>query len=96
MKRKWFFKGAYNRNKNFISNHLECLNPIIDEYNKTYQNFLIYGDFNASTNKKCMTESCDLNGITSLIKKTTCFKYPDKPSCIDPILTNQVISIKTF
>ena len=30
-----------------------------------------------------------LNGATSLIKKSTCFKNPDKPTCIDLILTNQ-------
>ena len=96
MKRKWFLYEAYHPNKNFISNHLECLNPIIDEYSKTYQNVLFYGDFNAPINKKCMTEFCNVNGITSLIKKPICFKNPDKPACIDPNLTNQVISIKTF
>ena len=89
MKRKWFLNGAYNPNKNFISNHLECLNPITDEYNKTYQSFLFYWDFNAWTNKKCMTEFCNLNGITSewdngIIKKPTCFKNPDMPASIDP------------
>ena len=95
-KRKWFCNGAYNPNKNFISNYLECFNPIIDEYKKSYQNFLFYGDFDASINKKCMTEFCNLKGITSLIKKPTCFKNPNKPASIDPNLTNQVISIKTF
>ena len=44
-------------------------------------------DFNATTNKKCMEEFCDFNGFTSLIKKPTCFKNPDKPTCIG--LTNQ-------
>ena len=40
-----------------------------------------------------MTEFCNLNWITSLIKKPTCLKNPDKPKCVDRISTNQVISI---
>ena len=88
-KRKWFINGSYNPNKSFLSNHLECLNRIIDEYSKLYQNFLFLGDFNASVSEKCLEEFCNLNGLTSLIKKPTCFKNPDKPTCIDLILTNQ-------
>ena len=30
-KRKWFLNCSYNPNKNLISNHLECLNRIMDE-----------------------------------------------------------------
>ena len=87
--RKWFINGSYNRNKSFSSNHLEWLNRIIDEYSKLYQNFLFFGDFNASVSEKCLEEFCNLNGLTRLIKKPTCFENPDKPTCIDLILTNQ-------
>ena len=66
-KRKWFINGSYNPNKSFLSNHLECLNCIIDEYSKLYQNFLFWGDFNASVSEKCLEELCNLNGLTSLI-----------------------------
>ena len=45
--------------------------------------------FNASVSEKCLAEFCNLNGLTSLIKKPTCFKNLDKPTCIDLILTNQ-------
>ena len=50
MKRKWFINGSYDPNERFISNNLEYLNRIIDEYSKVYQNFLFLGlgDFNAS------------------------------------------------
>ena len=68
--------GSYNPSKSFISSHPECLNRIIDEYSKNYQIFLFLGDFNATTNEKCMEECCNLNGLTSLIKKPTCFKNP--------------------
>ena len=52
--------------------------PNIDEYSKLYQNFLFLGDFNASISEKCLEEFCNLNGLTSLIKKPTCLKNPDK------------------
>ena len=47
------------------------------------------GDFNSSVNQKYLKEFCNWNGLTSLIKKLICFKNPDKPTCIDLILTNQ-------
>ena len=46
-------------------------------------------DFNASVSEKCLPEFCNLNGLTCLIKKPRCFKNPDKPTCIDLIVTNQ-------
>ena len=88
-KRKWLINDSYNPNKNCLSNHLECLNRIIGEYSKLYQSSLFWGDFNASVSEKYLEEFCNLNGLTSLIKKPTCFKNPDKPTCIDLILTNQ-------
>ena len=45
--------------------------------------------FSASVRRKCFEEFCNLNGLTSLIKKPTCFKNLDKPTCIYLILTNQ-------
>ena len=53
-KRKWFINGSYNPNKSFLSNHLECLNRIIDEYSKLYQNLFFWGDFNDSVSEKCL------------------------------------------
>ena len=88
-KRNQFINGSYNPNKSFLSQHLECLNRIIDEYSKLYQNLLFLRHFNASVSEKCLDDFCNLNGLTSLIQKPTCFKNPDKPTCIDLILTNQ-------
>ena len=47
------------------------------------------GDFNTSVSEKYLAEFCNFNGLTSLIKKPTCSKNPDKSTCIDLILTNQ-------
>ena len=45
-KRKWFLNCSYNPNKNLLSNHLECLNRIMDEFSKNYENVLFLCDFN--------------------------------------------------
>ena len=39
----------------------------------------MFGDFNTSVSRKCLAEFCNLNGLTSFIKKQTCFKNTDKP-----------------
>ena len=36
-----------------------------------------------------MKEFCNLNGLKSLINEPTCFKNPEKPTCINLILTNR-------
>ena len=53
-KRKWFLNCSYNLNKNLISNHLECLNRIMDEFSKNYDNVIFLGDFNTCINVNAM------------------------------------------
>ena len=86
---KRFLSGSYDPNKNQISHHLECLNHILDESNSEYDSFVFIGDFNVKVNESSMKEFCNLNGLKSLINERTCFKKPEKPTCIDIILTNQ-------
>ena len=88
-KRKWFLNCSYNPHKNQISNHLECLNRLIDEYNTYYENFIFIGDFNTSVEESQMENFCNLNCLESLIQKPTCYKNPSQPTCIDLILTNR-------
>ena len=88
-KRKWFLNCSYNPHKNQISNHLECLNRLTDEYNAYYENFIFIGDFNTSAEESQMENFCNLNCLEILIKKPTCYKNPSQPTCIDLILTNQ-------
>ena len=40
-KRKWFLNCSYNPHRNSVSSHLECLNRVIDEHSKTYDNFIL-------------------------------------------------------
>ena len=79
----------YNPNKNQISHHLECLNRILDEYNSDHNSFVFIGDFNVNVNESSMKEFRNLNGLKGLINEPTYFKNPEKPTCIDPILSNR-------
>ena len=55
---------------------------------KIYDNFLIVGDFNSEMTESAMEKFCGTYHLHNLIKDPTCFKNPDKPSCIDLLLTN--------
>ena len=72
-----------------ISNHLECLNRIMDEFSTNYDNIIFLGGFNTCINNNVMTSFCSLNNLTSLIDQPTCYKNSNKPRCIDLILTNR-------
>ena len=88
-KRKWFLNRSYSSNKNLISNHFECLNRIMDEFSKNYDDVIFLGDFNTCINNNAIKSFCSLNDLTSLIDQPTCYKNPEKLTCIDLILTNR-------
>ena len=53
-----------------------------------YDQLLFLGDFNAGVEDSSIKDFCSSFNLTSMINKPTCFKNPEKPSCIDLILTN--------
>ena len=87
-KKKVLLCCSYNLYKNLISNHLNILGKILDTQMKIYDNFLIVGDFNSEMTESAMEKFCGTYHLHNLIKDPTCFKNPDKPSCIDLLLTN--------
>ena len=88
-KSKWFLNCSYNPHQNLTSNHLECLNRLIDEHSSSFDNFIFIGDFNVSTNHNSIINFCDLSGLRNLISVPTCYKNFDNPTTIDLILTNR-------
>ena len=88
-KRKCFLNCSYNPHQNLISNHLECLNRLIDEHSSSFDNFIFIGDFKVSTNHNSMINFCDLNGLRNLINDPTCYKNSDNPTSTDFILKNR-------
>ena len=78
-----------------IKNNLDNISMQFDELHKKYDFFLIIGDLNSEFSEEAMNEFCCLYNLKNLIHKPTCFKNPDNPSCIDPILTNRSRSFQS-
>ena len=54
-----------------------------------YDNLMVIGDLNAEINLECMKFFSEICDLSSLIKVPTCYENPEKPSCIDLLLTNR-------
>ena len=61
---------------------------------KTYEHLLIMSYFNANISEPTLTYFCTLFKFKNLVKKPTCYKNPDNPSCIAVFLTNCVWSFQ--
>ena len=94
-KKKWLINCSYNPHKNNIGSHLNVITKTFDTYYGKYENVIFLGDFNAGIEETTMKSFCESYNLTSLIKQPTCFKNPEKPSCIDLILTNRPKSFQT-
>ena len=88
-KKKWLLSCSYNPHKSEISNHLNEIGKHFDSYSSKYENYLIMGDFNAEPSEHAMANFMQTYSLRNLIKGPTCFKNPEKPSCIDLIMTNR-------
>ena len=55
---------------------------------------MVIRDLSAKVNLECMKNFCEIYDLNSLIKELTCYKNPEKPSCIDVLLTNRLKSFK--
>ena len=60
-----------------------------DNYSSKYDNFILLGDLNSEPAESAVRDFCQICGCKNLIKNNTCFKNPEKFSCIDLIITNR-------
>ena len=86
-KKKLLINCSYNPQKNNIGSHLNVITKTLDTHYGKYENVVFLGDFNAGIEETTMISFCESYNLTNLIKQPTCFKNPEKPSCIDLILT---------
>ena len=93
-KRKWLLFGIYNPQKAETSSFLSVLGENLCHYLPSYDNFILFGDFNSEVSEGPMVDFCSLYGLKSLIKTPTCFKSENSPSCIALILTNRINSFQ--
>ena len=61
----------------------------MDNYSSKYDNFILLGDLNSEPTESAVKDFCEIYSCKNLIKDSTCFKNPLKPSCIDLIITNR-------
>ena len=94
-KKKWLINCSYNPHKNNIGSHLNVITKTLDTYYGKYENVIFLGDFNTEIEETTMKSFCESYNLTNLIKQPTCFKNPNKPSCIDLLLTNRPKSFQT-
>ena len=67
---------------------MAVLSKKIDIYSTKYDNLLFLGDFNAGLEDAPIKNFCLAYSLKGMINKPTCYKNPEKPSCIYLILTN--------
>ena len=79
---------SYNPHKSEIKKHLTALRNSLDLHSSKYEKILILGDFNVEIEEANMKSFCENYNLKSLIKQPTCYKIPNKPTCIDLILKN--------
>ena len=87
-KKKCLISCSYNPKRASIANHLSTLSECTDMYTSKYDNLIFLADFNAGVQDTDIKIFCSSNNLTSMVNKAMCYKNPDKPTCIDPILTN--------
>ena len=62
---------------------------VLDLLSARYENFILIGDINAEESDTTIKDFRDIYSFKYLIKDATCFKNPDKPKCIDLMLTDR-------
>ena len=87
-KKKWLLNCSCNPKETSLSNHIAELSKNLDLFTTKYELLLFLSDSNARIEDVSIKTFCSNFNLTSMINKPTCYKNPDKPTCIDLILTN--------
>ena len=86
--KKWLLLGNYKPPSQNDLSFISELNLALIFFSPIYENFVLLGDFNLSTeNPNLKNFMCSFD-LESLINSPTCYKSTN-PSCIDLILTNK-------
>ena len=88
-RKKWLLCCSYNPKYFQITHHLKQIGKVLDILSSNYENILLLGDFNTEPSDTVLSNFCEIYNFKNLIKDKTCFKNPEKPSCIDLIITNK-------
>ena len=80
---------SYIPHKNLNVAHLRELQVALDVISSKHENITIIGDFNSEPRESAMIHFCQAYNMENLINNFTCYKNPNKPTCIDLMLTNK-------
>ena len=72
---------------------VEAISAIVNEYSAHYEDIVILGNFNMSTENSLLQNLMQMDDLPPLIKEPTCFQSRN-PTCIDNVLTNQKAMFK--
>ena len=92
-KTKWCIFVIYRnptifKSKAKIEQFLSTLSAGLDFYSRSYDNFMVVGDFNLEPENELLKNFMNANDLYNLVKEKTCFKS-ENGTCIDLILTNR-------
>ena len=93
-KKKWQMCCGYNPSRSFVNKFTYDIGKALDCYIGNYENFFFVGDLNSKTTESSTHEFCNGYHLHSLCHKFSCYKNPEKASCIDFFLTNSLRSIQ--
>ena len=87
-KTKWLIFGKYHTPNQRDGYFFKAIHNALDQYLKTSEKFLLLGGFNARDREPILSEFLEQYEVKNVMKNKTCFKIPDRPTCIDLFITN--------
>ena len=69
--------------------HLSQIDKNLDVLTPKYDNIILIDDFNTERNDTALSDFCEIFNLKTILKDKACFKYPNKPSCINLIITSK-------
>ena len=91
---KWLLFGTYHPPSQSDVYYFNSVSNALDIYYTKYDKFLLVGDFNAEDTEPVFASFLDQYQSKNLVKKKTCFKSLQNPSCIDLFITNSYRSFQ--
>ena len=85
---KWLILGTFHPPNQPDDYFFKTVGKALDQYLKTFEKFLLLGDFNADDTEPVLSEFLEQYEAKNIMKNKTWFKNPVRPTCIDLFLTN--------